>query len=195
MNKFTLSGIATALALAVSPAANAADFYIDNPANPASGSFTTKSAAPGFTSVTAEFDNTVTAPGFNDTFFFRLPLSGTGSGSLSTTFTSNANKITITDVIITTLGGVFTYGAADIMSSPTGQLLLSGAIPVIGDPDFFNKIQVIGTTNGTGTYSGVVSFATAIPEASTWALMILGVGAVGFAARRSRKPTVRVKYA
>jgi hypothetical protein len=195
MNKFALGGIATALALALSPAANAADFIIDDPANPASGSFTTKSATPGFTSVTAQLDNTVSGA-FDDTFSFILPVDGIGSGSITTSFTSAFNKLTISKVIITTLAGVTE------LTNPTkiGNTFALGsdAVQIIGSPTAFNSIRVLGTVAGTGTYSGTVSFSAftaAVPEASTWALMIFGVGAIGFAARRSRKTAVRVTYA
>lgn len=46
--------------------------------------------------------------------------------------------------------------------------------------------------NGQLTISPVVA---AVPEPATWAMMILGMGAVGFAMRRRQKVTTRVSYA
>ncbi len=200
MNKIALGGIATALALAFAPAASAATFDIDqNVANAAQGGFFfTTSALPGFSSVTAAFGHTVGAPGFDDTFRFRLPVSGTGSGSITTTFVSSLAQITITDVIITnTIGQTFSFLGGDITVNTTGttQQFSAALIPIVGDLVNYNTIRVIGTVNGTNTYTGTVSFAAAVPEATTWALMILGIGAVGFAARRARKTAVRVTYA
>lgn len=200
MNKIALGGIATALALAFAPAATAATFTIDdNAANSAQGGFFfTTTAAMDFSAVNAVFGHTVVAPGFDDTFQFRLPRDGVGSGSITTTFTTTASQITITDVIITNVAGqVFSFLNGDITVNTTGttQQFSAGLIPIIGDLAAFNTIRVIGTVNGANTYTGTVSFAAAVPEATTWALMILGIGAVGFAARRARKTAVRVTYA
>ncbi|WP_203311571.1 PEPxxWA-CTERM sorting domain-containing protein [Sphingomonas beigongshangi] len=61
--------------------------------------------------------------------------------------------------------------------------------------------QNVTTTVATGFYQNAPVFNTAtgqtlaaVPEPATWALMILGMGAVGFAMRR-RKQTVRVAFA
>ena len=46
----------------------------------------------------------------------------------------------------------------------------------------------------TGSISNVVVATAAVPEPATWGMMILGMGAVGFAMRR-RKVNTRVSYA
>lgn len=45
------------------------------------------------------------------------------------------------------------------------------------------------------TYSGMVSIASAIPEASTWAMMILGLGFAGGALRRRKDYDLNISYA
>ena len=196
MKKFALSGIVTALALAASPAAHATVFPIDGPGNTATSFFKTNFATPGYTAVSASFQNVV-QNAFSDTYTFTLPVSGQGSGSLSTTFVGKFIGAVINSVVITTKTSTKVYTGADFTTTATGQSLVSGIIDITGDPLFLNSIVVSGTTkNGLpGTYNGTLSFAAAVPEASTWAFMILGVGAVGFAARRSRKTSVRVTYA
>ena len=53
-----------------------------------------------------------------------------------------------------------------------------------------NTITVHGTTGGNGAYSGVLSFSPGVPEPGTWAMMLLGFGAVGFSLRRRRQPAL-----
>jgi hypothetical protein len=49
-----------------------------------------------------------------------------------------------------------------------------------------NTINVAGTTGGNAAFNGTISFANvaAVPEPGTWALMLLGFGAVGWSMRR-----------
>jgi hypothetical protein len=53
-------------------------------------------------------------------------------------------------------------------------------------------IDVSGTLNGTtGAYGGSFNVAAApVPEAKTWAMMLLGFGAMGMVIRRRRKPVL-----
>ena len=50
-------------------------------------------------------------------------------------------------------------------------------------------LHMSGTRGRLSTYTGDISFA-AVPEPSTWAMMLLGFGAVGFAMRRRRRPAL-----
>ncbi len=55
-----------------------------------------------------------------------------------------------------------------------------------------------GTFNFTGFSNGTLNISravAAVPEPATWAFMILGFGAIGFAMRRRRKTNVTVSYA
>ena len=46
---------------------------------------------------------------------------------------------------------------------------------------------VAGTTAGAdAAFSGTLSFARAVPEPATWAMMLIGFGAVGVSLRRKR---------
>lgn len=89
--------------------------------------------------------------------------------------------------------------------------LESGTNGVVGNTnDFFTNYFVpstgtvtspfgyISSTNGFG--GGSISFAItqaagAVPEPATWAMMLLGMGAVGFAMRRRSKVKTTVKFA
>jgi hypothetical protein len=50
-------------------------------------------------------------------------------------------------------------------------------------------LHLQGTRGRTATYSGTISFA-AVPEPATWAMMLMGFGAIGFAMRRRRRPAL-----
>lgn len=57
----------------------------------------------------------------------------------------------------------------------------------------------IPTTTGIGEFKqlrlGGVAAIGAVPEPTTWVLMLLGMAGVGFSMRRKEKQTVRVRYA
>ncbi len=50
-------------------------------------------------------------------------------------------------------------------------------------------------SSATFTYSANASTVGAVPETATWAMMLAGFGAVGFAMRRRQKVATRVSYA
>jgi hypothetical protein len=64
-----------------------------------------------------------------------------------------------------------------------------------------NQIVVSGVSRGQGSYGGNATFTPTatpgVPEPSTWAMMLIGFGAVGFAMRRRRNEgkTARVRFA
>lgn len=196
MKNFVLTGFAAVAACTLAPAANAATFTVDSASNPSSGFFRTNVAESDFSYVNASFQNVVQGS-FSDTFQFLLPLSGFGSGTLSASF-GNAASIIVESVVIRTMGlPDLVFTAADFTVTPQGISLVTSAIPIVGSDSVFSSVTFNGTAPGQPlAYNGNITFeASAIPEASTWALMILGIGAVGFAARKSRKTTVRVAYA
>lgn len=59
----------------------------------------------------------------------------------------------------------------------------------------FYRISISGEgTAPSAVYSGNLS-STAVPEPGTWAMMLAGFGAVGFAMRRRRKEQPKVRFA
>ncbi len=140
-------------------------------------------ATAGDAIVTANFGNTIAGvTAFDDTFQFTLPLSGTGSGSVSTSFSSVSTQIAITSVLIDGVSYSPAVAALGISNVPIAAGILN-SIEVIGQTGSDN---VLGTFAGTATFSAA-SFQPAIgsvPEPATWAMMLLGMGMIGFAARR-----------
>lgn len=59
-----------------------------------------------------------------------------------------------------------------------------------------NVLNVNGTSGGNAAFSGTLSFASvaAVPEPTTWMLMLMGMAGVGFSMRRKKDTTLRVRY-
>jgi len=146
------------------------------------------------TLITAAFYNgySQSTPGFtdgtfSDTYIFRVGSDGLGSGNLSTSFSSSLAEILISSVII---NGA-TYIPTD---TGTGQTFTASNIPVNGffddTPGMVNTIVVNGQVKGvTGSYQGGLTFnASAVPEPATWAMMLVGFGAIGAVSRSRRRP-------
>jgi len=176
MLKHTLMGmVATGLALACAPAANAEDFFAPD-MNIALG--------PNGT-ITATFGNSGIAAGFfTDTFSFTIDDDGFGSGAIVT------NSDLLEGINDTDLLSVFVNGLP-LQGLIIGQFE-SGWIT--GVPIAFgvlNQVVINGFSRGNGSYGATATFtpSAAIPEPATWAFMLLGFGAIGLAARHRARST------
>lgn len=179
MRKFGLVALAGTVALIGASAANATVFHTYHPGD--GNNFYLTSGDPFSPSITANFgDGFSSAVSFDDKFEFIIPQNGTGSGSISTSFSSLKNKLTITDLLI---NGV----SYTVPSNSSGQFLSVNDIPILIGAT--NTIEVIGSTAARGgTFSGTLTFsAAAVPEAATWGMMLAGFGMVGGAMRRRRQ--------
>lgn len=65
----------------------------------------------------------------------------------------------------------------------------AGAVPVF-DATVQNDVR--DGFWGPNLFLGLPTFQNSVPEPSTWTMMLMGFGAVGFSMRRSRKGTLRV---
>ena len=163
----------------------------------------------GGDSFTASFSNASPSKNFNDVFMpFTVAVGGILSATLSTIGILPANDVDFSLAQISGPGGPYplniTKTPLTIGNSTNVDGLEFGLITgqPIGPGTY--QLSVSGTApgpRGNGSYAGTISFAAgAVPEPATWALMILGFGAIGFAMRRqrSRKPgaaSYRVTYA
>jgi len=179
ISKLSVAALAGAMALSASPA-SATVFHTYHPGD--GHNFYLTSGDPFSPSITANFgDGFSSAVTFDDKFEFIIPQNGIGSGSISTSFSSSKNKLTITDLLIN--GVSFT-----VPSNSSGQFLSVNDIPILSGQT--NTIEVFGkTASRGGTFSGTLTFA-AVPEAATWSMMLAGFGLVG-ATMRGRSNTAR----
>lgn len=140
------------------------------------------------------------AGSYTDNFKFRIgglppgaspgnPI-GTGGGSLTYTIRPSAgvtfdsvtfyNGLGTVDIPITTLSGFIVAG-------------LNGITILAGQE---NILSVNWSTQDVAQYNGNIEFSPGgVPEPMTWAMMILGFAAVGFAMRRRSQEVARVRYA
>lgn len=87
-------------------------------------------------------------------------------------------------------------GGATLGDAATGTFSLSysKAQSSVNLSDFYVRYQSLSGLRGVTSASGQ-EIATAVPEPGTWMLMILGLGAVGFAMRRRQNTSVRLQLA
>lgn len=120
----------------------------------------------------------------DDSFVFTIPQDGLGSGNFSTSFTVDSNKFTLTDILFNGQS----YFSQVTIGSHGYSLSIDDPLPI--KANIQNTLEIIGNVQGINGYSGNLTFAAgAVPEASTWAMLVLGFGAVGAAARRRRAAT------
>ena len=132
--------------------------------------------------LTGEFTGSVrTAGAFSRIFEFTLPTNGETAATITTIAVSMMSNIDFTSVTLN--GEEFT------LSGPGRQE--GGFIFQFTQPGV-QTLVVNGVSGPNAGFSGVVTFAPAIPEPGTWLLMILGFGAIGGAMRYRRRKNVSV---
>jgi len=172
------------------------------------GAATTANAATTVTSITptpavltppasAAFSSVITSgPGtFSDSFTFTILGSpGVLDSQISTLLLNGSQNIDFTslalDSMVTTIvggvgsGGVFVKTSTD--PAPETWAILNPVFLTTGT----HTINVAGNLIGpNGSYGGTINIQP-VPEAKTWAVMLLGVGAMGLAIPRRRKPVL-----
>ena len=174
MKKYLLSATG-ALALACSANANAA--LVVNISG-SSGSFGNASVGCGVASAPCAFTDVVN---FITPVGYRLV-----SATITTSWTTGAQDLTNIDFTAVDLNG------AAFTLTPTGRTETGTLYDLLLTVGGTNTLTVSGFSGGGASYGGQLSFA-AVPEPSTWLMMILGVGIVGAGLRR-RRQAVQVSY-
>jgi hypothetical protein len=129
--------------------------------------------------------NLSVGPGsFSDVFTFTLlsPEALLNGQVSSIEATPGANNIDFSTLWVDG-ASVFTKTADD--PNPETWAILNPILLSAGD----HTITVGGTLNGTvGSYVGNFNIQAPVPEAATWAMMLLGFGGMGLVIRRRRNP-------
>ena len=122
--------------------------------------------------------------GMTDPFTETLEFTNTESGQYVISLVTNFAQVDFTSAILT---------------GPSGPLALAVQIddgtlerwvtPETGLLAGTYTLTIMGTTGPDGVLGGHVDIQ-AIPEPATWAMMLLGFGAAGFALRRRRRPVL-----
>jgi PEP-CTERM motif len=132
----------------------------------------------------AIYSNTASLPfsntPFSDIYNFVFPVTG-ATASASAVSVNVQGLLNITDI------NVSLFNAADVLVSAGGPGTNSQLFNVVLVPGASYYYTVTGTANGAvgGAYSFIAS-AAPVPEPETYALMVAGLGIVGFVAARRR---------
>jgi hypothetical protein len=132
----------------------------------------------------AAFDNRPDTASFVDVFTFVVPYAlGEVTGSVTSSI-NNGKDVDFSSISLSSSGGptfAFTQNSGDPNEHwSLGSVVLSAGVQYM--------LTLTGTqagNGGLGNYSGQMS-VTAVPEPETYALMLAGLGVIGFIARRRR---------
>jgi hypothetical protein len=114
-----------------------------------------------------------------------LEFTNTLAGIYSITLDTSSRSVDFTSAYLT--NGTDTYYLSLLYS--VGSLEGWG----LGDTEIAAgdyTLVINGHNNRTGSLAGTITIAQALPEPGTWAMMIVGFGAVGFSLRRKRRPAL-----
>ena len=172
-----LLGVVGATALAVGSAAGAV-VTVDSSTMVISGPTTVVDTTTiGFT------EAQLSSPTFLETVVFTNTLAGLYSIALTT----SSPQIDFTSAVLSGLGGP--YNLVEIDDDGTNEYWRLANPVQLGASQY--TLSINGNNSGAGSLGGSITISpSAVPEPATWAMMLFGFGAVGFALRRRRTPVL-----
>jgi hypothetical protein len=119
----------------------------------------------------------------DDSFTFNLVNGPALTDSQVSTIMLGANDIDFSSI---TLDSIYAFTQTSFDPGTETWALMPGVVLNDGE----HTVHVVGTLHGvTGSYAGTLNVA-AVPEPATWAMMLLGFGAIGVVFRRRRQPVL-----
>jgi len=122
---------------------------------------------------------------FTTVFGFTLNFDVVGNSQVSSKFFANTD-IDFSSILLD--GYAFTMTSSDVTTGTEVWELLLPVSLLAGSHQITVNGNVMGTQKA-GSYVGNLNISP-VPEPATWAMMLLGFGAVGFAMRRRRRPAL-----
>jgi hypothetical protein len=217
MRKLALTSAAVALALSVSGTANAAiTLYSVVPGSasysvPYGGTLFYDFDAPGLTP--SYTGGGIVGPGTSSGLYAQ-PLGSTGKYYSVGPSTSTPGVIDLSfsgDLVLSFIWGSvdsyntleFVDSVGNVLASFTGNDIFNPATGDQTDPntnplvtfrfDATDTAQLAGMRLTSATNAFEIDNISAVPEPGTWAMMLLGFGAVGFAMRNRKRPQANIK--
>lgn len=138
-------------------------------------------------SYTADYGNAGLAGSFNDTITFTPSI---GDALADITLIQAGNGLAAITFSELTLDGIDLLPSL-VINPGSSVLVLTDYVLAAGE----HVLTIGGTAGGNASYSGTVNFAlsAAVPEPATWAMMVVGVAAIGMTMRR-RSNVTRIAF-